>query len=79
MSNPTHYEYEISKRISAEDYQFYALLCALFRQADDCNLAKLEAVFPEEMEMFRERYYNPGGMSDSELERLRDGEETVEV
>ncbi len=70
MNPPSYYDYEISKRISAEDYPFYALLCALFRQADSDNLARLQQVFPDELKAFRQRYNNQGGLTDDELSKL---------
>ena len=66
-SAPTHYEYEMSKRISAEGYPFYAILSALIRQADDHNLAALRMAFPDVVAMFEERYHNAGGLSNDEL------------
>lgn len=66
----SYYDYEMSKRIAGEEYPFYALLAALIRQADSYNLVRLEAVFPEAVAEFRQRYHNPGGMSDEELRRV---------
>lgn len=67
---PNYYEYECSKRISAEGWPFYALLCAAFSQADSDNLARLQAAFPEEFEVFKQRYHNHGGLSNAEIHRL---------
>jgi hypothetical protein len=65
-----HYDYQISRHIEREGYPFYALLGALIRQADSDNLAKLEQAFPTEVEIFKQRYNNQGGLSDAELSKL---------
>ena len=67
MAHPSYHDYYVSMRIASECYPFYALLCALFRQADSDNVVKLRAAFPDEMAMFEERYNNPGGLSNQEL------------
>lgn len=66
----TYYDYGLSKRIAMQDYPFYALLAALIRQADEDNLNRLKMVYPETVETFRQRYRNPGGLSDEELQRV---------
>lgn len=66
----SYYDYGLSKRIASQDYPFYALLAALIRQADSDNLKRLESVFPEEVEEFRQRYNNAGGLLNAELERV---------
>jgi len=73
MQQPTHYDYELSKRISADDPPFHALLCALIRQADSDNLKRLESVFPEEVDEFRQRYHHAGGLLNAELELVNIG------
>lgn len=55
------YDYKVSQRISAEDYPFYALIMAAFRQADTDNQAKLQQAFPAVAREFTARYNAPGG------------------
>jgi len=56
------YEYQQSTTIDAEDYDFYALLMALMRKADDNNLQKLSSLFPETYKELKERYNAPRGI-----------------
>lgn len=57
----SHFDYEQSKHIAAQNYTFYGLLFALLRQADSFNLEKIEREWPEEVAEFRARYNAPGG------------------
>ena len=56
------YDYEESQRISAQDYQFYALLFAAMRKADSYNVERLQDAFPEEWAEFVRRYNAPAGV-----------------
>jgi len=56
------YDYDVSLRISAEDYPFYALIMAAIRQADTDNLEKLTIAFPDVVAEFKRRYNAPGGI-----------------
>ena len=56
------YEYEASKRISAIDYPFYALIMAAMRQADTRNVELLTRAFPDTYAELLERYNAPGGL-----------------
>lgn len=56
------YDYQESKRIGAEGYQFYALIMAAMRQADTDNLTRLQAAFPWVWAELQERYNAPNGM-----------------
>ena len=62
----SHYDYELSKNISARDEPFYALLFALMRRADDTNARILAQAFPEEWEELSQRYNAPGGFLEGE-------------
>lgn len=56
------YEYEQSKHIRAQDYQFYSLIAAAMSQADTANLKALKRAFPEIWESFLRRYNAPLGV-----------------
>lgn len=58
----SRFDYEVSKKIAAEDFPFYALLMATMRQADTLNLSKLKAAFPQTWEEMQARYNAPGGV-----------------
>lgn len=60
------FAYEQSKSIVTQGYAFDSLLMALMRQADTDNIAKLQAVFPEEHAELQERYNSPGGWLSTE-------------
>lgn len=55
-------DYEISKRISALDLPFAALIAAALRKADSDNFARLKQAFPELTNDFKSRYNAPGGI-----------------
>lgn len=55
------YDYEESKKISAENPPFYALIMAAMRQADTHNSIKLLEAWPDTWKELRERYDAPGG------------------
>lgn len=57
----SRFDYEVSKKIAAEDYPFYSLIMAAMRQADTHNMRLLTAAFPAVAEELRERYNSPGG------------------
>jgi len=56
------FEYEQSQQISAQGYQFYALLGALMRDADTDNTEKLKTAWPEFWESMKRRYNAPVGV-----------------
>jgi len=58
----SRYNYEESKKIAAENYQFAAVIMAAVRQADSINFEKLKAAFPEICEELQARYDAPGGL-----------------
>lgn len=58
----SHFDYEVSKEISVEDYPFYALIMAAMRQADSTNLKALKMAFPFVWSEFEARYNAPGGV-----------------
>lgn len=60
--------YKQSKEISKSDPDFYALIFAAIRKADDFNLRRLESVFPDAVAEFRERYNAPGGRIGKEVQ-----------
>lgn len=53
------YDYIKSQKLT--DEPFYALIMAAMRGADDVNLAKLKAAFPDVWEELHARYHAPGG------------------
>jgi len=55
------YDYDCSRKISLENYPFYAIIMSAFRQADPDNLAKLKDIFPDIFVEFEQRYYSRGG------------------
>lgn len=62
------YDYQLSRQAAAA-YPFYALIAAAMRNADTDNIEKLRAAFPETHRLLTERYNNPAGMSDEELQK----------
>lgn len=57
----SRHEYEMSKKIAAEDYPFYAVVMAAMRQADSSNLLALKREFPLVYTELQQRYASPGG------------------
>lgn len=56
------FDYDISRKIAAEDYPFYALIMAAMRKADSNNVAKLQSMWPNVWEELQARYNAPGGL-----------------
>lgn len=56
------YDYEMSKKIYDNDYSFASIIMAAMRKADDINLAKLKASWPELWDELYARYHTPGGV-----------------
>jgi hypothetical protein len=56
------YDYEQSRKLSATDQPFYALIMAAMRRADTDNLTRLQSAFPEVWRELQARYNAPGGM-----------------
>lgn len=61
------YDYEVGRKISGQDYPFYALIQAAMRKADTDNLALLRAAWPDLYDEFIARYNAPGGLLDGEV------------
>jgi len=59
------YDYQQSKDL-AYNNEFYALLMAAMREADDDNLIKLYSAFPETFTELQARYNAPGGQLEGE-------------
>ena len=59
------YNYQQSQKASI-DHDFYSLLMAAMRNADEFNLSKLEDLFPAEYEELQARYNAPGGILPSD-------------
>jgi hypothetical protein len=53
--------YRQSQEIMDGDWEFYALIMAAMRKADNDNERKLRAVFPGIWEELKDRYNAPGG------------------
>ena len=71
------YDYKESLRIAKLDPPFYATIMAAMRKADDTNLARLLAAWPEVWAELQARYNVPGGVLPEEqaaleAERLAD-------
>ena len=62
----SYYDYQVSKKISMEDYPFYALIMAAIRQADSENREKLKEAFPSTYKEFFLRYNAPLGLLENE-------------
>lgn len=60
------YEYMESRRITLQDFSFYALIMAAMRKADSDNLPKLQEAFPETWGELAARYDAPGGVLENE-------------
>ena len=65
----SHYDYEASKQIAAQDFPFYALVMAVMRQADTDNGEKLKVAFPDTWRELQARYGAPGGFLKEEIKR----------
>ena len=63
----SRYDYQASKDISAQSYPFYALVMALYRQADTSNQHLIQYCWPEVVAELKARYNAPGGWLDSEV------------
>jgi len=59
------YDYIKSQELS-RDAPFYGLIMAAMRGADDENLRKLKAAFPETWAELQARYHAPGGRLESD-------------
>lgn len=68
-------DYLISRNISKDDPDFYALIMAAMRKADDYNLAKLKREWPDVWAELEERYKTSGGYTLEELEKQANGKE----
>jgi len=66
MDRLNHYDYEVSRNISAESPPFYALIAAAMRQADSINTEKLRAAFPGVYADLVARHNAPGGKLEGE-------------
>jgi hypothetical protein len=62
------HEYKQSEDIAQKGYQFYALIMAAMRQADNVNLARLRGAFPKVYYELNARYMSPGGVLEEERE-----------
>jgi hypothetical protein len=58
----SHFDYEVSKQIAAQDYPFYALIMAAMRKADTANMSKLRFAFLDTYRELEQRYNAPGGL-----------------
>ena len=56
------FDYKESIKIFIHDYGFYSLIMAAMKKADDKNLWKLRAVFPEVWQELQNRYNAPSGI-----------------
>lgn len=56
------YDYDVSRRIVAEDFPFAALIMAAARQADSSNMELLLRAFPQIVGELGQRYNAPGGL-----------------
>lgn len=63
------FEYEESKRISATDPGFYALIMAAMRKADDSNLERLKFGYPQTYRELRARFNAPDGLLPEETKK----------
>lgn len=60
----SYYDYKQSRK--ASEYGFYSLIMAAMRNADDINMAKLKAAWPNIFEELKARYNAPGGVLDTD-------------
>ena len=60
------YDYEASKRITAEGWSFYAIIMAAMRHADSTNTELLKFAWPHVYAELRERYNAPGGLLETD-------------
>ena len=60
------YDYRASRRISAADPTFSALIMAALRKADDANAALLRAAWPDLCAEVKYRYWSGGGLMPGE-------------
>ena len=72
MSLTSMYDYNIGRKLEAEDIPFYALIQAAMRRADTINLEMLKGCWPEVWEELFERYNTPGGYLKEELAEMEE-------
>lgn len=65
------YDYQESEALKRRDSPFYALIMAAMRKADDVNITKLRALWPEVWDELQQRYWAPGGLLPGEQEQER--------
>lgn len=58
------YDYEESKKITAEGPSFASLIMAAAWKADTLKFSKLKSVFPEIIEEFEKRYFTGGAYNE---------------
>lgn len=58
----SRFDYEVGRRIAADDPPFYALIQAAMRRADSTNLRRLREAFPETYAEVEARYNAHGGI-----------------
>ena len=63
----SRYDYEVARRLDAEDLPFYALIQAAMRKADTENIVKIRAAFPRTYDELQARYNAPGGLLPGEV------------
>ena len=58
------HDYQVGQHIESQhsDDDFYGLIQACMRLADDDNLAQLKAAWPETWSDLQARYFAPGGI-----------------
>ena len=62
----SHYDYKSSIQVEMTGASFYGIIMAAMRRADDQNLDKLRASWPEVWDELRKRYHAPGGFINGE-------------
>ena len=74
----SYHEYMVSRKISAQDHPFYALIMSAMRQADSDNIKKLKFIFPSVYDELYERYHAPGGLLESERKEFEEAQRQLE-
>lgn len=70
----SHYDYLLSKEISAKDPPFASLIMSAMRKADSTNTHLLANAFPDIYYELRDRYNAPGGLLPDEVNKKEENE-----
>jgi hypothetical protein len=73
------WDYEVAKKIEAENYPFPALIMAAMRKADSANASLLQRAWPETVAELNYRYWSAGGLMPGEDGYTAAGDDNLPV